>query len=150
MNTIYEEMVRMNADIVRFHPIFNESKIISEYTLTEVKELKSYPKSGRTYYRIVHGIKVNCDNGKLIKPDSIDTMKILQSERDQLHDALSNLIAVVDFNMINKTDNDYSWKDGYIKAKIVLDEVKRNELLKEYMFIECNPIGFRRWAVHGG
>jgi len=55
----------------------------------------------------------------------------LQQERDNLLEALSNLIAVIDFNEINKTDSEYSWQDGYIKAKIVLDEIRKNELVNE-------------------
>lgn len=63
MSFIKEEMVKLGADGVIFHPILMKgidifTKIHCEYTLDEIENVKSIPKSARTYYKLVDGKKV--------------------------------------------------------------------------------------------
>ena len=63
MNFILEEMIELNADGVIFHNLFvteeylinGKTKIFADYSLEQVKNLTAYPKSNRTYYKIVDG-----------------------------------------------------------------------------------------------
>ena len=58
--TILEEMIEVGADGVVFHSILQhpsnvKCEIYKEYTFEEYKNVTAFPKSGRTYYRIVNG-----------------------------------------------------------------------------------------------
>ena len=63
MNFILEEMIELNADGVIFHNLFvteedlinGKTKIFADYSLEQFKNLTAYPKSNRTYYKIVDG-----------------------------------------------------------------------------------------------
>ena len=61
-NWIEDEMIKFQADGVIFHDLFDGKDgifkhIISEYTFEQVKNREAFPKSGRTYYKLVNGHK---------------------------------------------------------------------------------------------
>lgn len=63
MNFIKQEMLEKEADGVIFHPICVENIDIfktmhCEYTLSEIDNIKTFPKSGRSYYKLINGKKV--------------------------------------------------------------------------------------------
>jgi hypothetical protein len=61
--TYLDEMKKLNADGVIFHSIFAEPEnedfkdIYCEYTIKEMEQINTFPKSARTYYRIIDGRK---------------------------------------------------------------------------------------------
>lgn len=64
MDYILEEINKANADGVDFVPIMSPELIppvIDSYTKEEwINGVKSYPKSGRRYWKMVDGKKVYC------------------------------------------------------------------------------------------
>jgi len=69
INPILEEMNKLGADVVMFHKIthsdeFMISGTFGYYTREQVEngELNAYPKSGRTYYKLVDGQRVKIEN----------------------------------------------------------------------------------------
>ena len=60
---IEEEMIKIGADGVIFHPIFIRDDDVflhaeHEFTLETIQGQHIFPRSGRTYYKIINGIKV--------------------------------------------------------------------------------------------
>lgn len=70
MNYYLEEAIKLKADGVIFHPIFSNLEDITNkrviihcsYSIEQLKTERAYPRSGRTYYRIVDGVKVLIGN----------------------------------------------------------------------------------------
>jgi len=67
MNYILEEALKLGADGVIFHPIFRteedvlsgKCEIHSIRTIKDLEKNEAYPKSGRTYYKLVDGKKTS-------------------------------------------------------------------------------------------
>ena len=63
LNSIKQEMINRGADGVIFHPICAKNIDIfknmhCEYTLNEIDNIKAFPKSGRSYYKLINGKKI--------------------------------------------------------------------------------------------
>jgi len=121
--SIVDEMIRLNADGVVFHPIGAMgldifTKAHCEYTLEEMKNVKAIPKSCRTYYRLVHGKK------EIIGRKIINMRPIRE---DLLKDYLADKI-----NRCNKLYSIlYCGNSVYSKEEIKL----RLKQIKEYEFL---------------
>jgi hypothetical protein len=65
MNYLKEEMIKIGADGVIFHSIGFKigdeeipMKIFAEFTIDTIGSVKAFPRSSRTYYKLVNGKRV--------------------------------------------------------------------------------------------
>ena len=120
---IVDEMIKLNADGVVFHPVGAMGLDIfarahCEYTLEEMKSVKAIPKSCRTYYRIIDG-KKEIIGRKVVNMSSI--------REDLLKDYLADKI-----NRCNKLYSIlYCGNSAYSKEEIEL----RLKQIREYEFL---------------
>ena len=86
MNYIHQEMITMGADGVIFHAFdaFGQDVLkygFEEYTLDTIESAVAFPKSGRSYYKLINGKKVLFDYSKqayVEKSDDTASDKIIK------------------------------------------------------------------------
>lgn len=95
MNYIHREMIIMGADGVIFHPIgMNNEQIlmnpIQEHTLKSIESAKTFPRSGRSYYKIINGKRVLYDYAKQLYIE-INTNTAKYKVIKELNDTVSKM-----------------------------------------------------------
>lgn len=97
MNYIHQEMITMGADGVVFHSIgaFGQDVLkygFEEYTLDTIESAVAFPKSGRSYYKLINGKKVLFDYSKqaFVEKSSDSAKDKIGIELNKILDKLGN------------------------------------------------------------
>lgn len=106
MNYIHQEMITMGADGVIFHAFdaFGQDVLkygFEEYTLDTIESAVAFPKSGRSYYKLINGKKVLFDYSKQAYVE-----KATNSTKDKIGIELNKILDKLGNFTIGELEND--------------------------------------------